>query len=71
MVAADGATHDRNLEEPTLFASREHIFKQCAVGKDHCAMLTQDGKLMTMGSNDHGKLGHEPVQKVKLSNFEK
>ena len=71
MLKPDGTSYDRNLDEPTLFASHDQEFKQCAVGKDHCAMLTKDGKVMTMGSMDHGKLGHEPIVKVKLSNWDK
>jgi hypothetical protein len=34
-------------------------------------MLTVEGKVMTMGSMDHGKLGHEPKIKEKLSNMAK
>lgn len=60
MLTAEGATYNNNLDEPVLFNTKEHSFKSCAVGKDHLAMLTTKGKVMTMGSIDHGKLGHEP-----------
>lgn len=34
-----------------------------AVGKEHIAAITEDGKLYTMGTSDYGKLGHpERVQ---------
>ena len=29
------------------------------MGKEHIAVITDDGRLYTMGSTDHGKLGHE------------
>jgi hypothetical protein len=32
-------------------------------------MVTQEGRVMTMGSVDHGKLGHEPQVKVAQSNM--
>jgi alpha-tubulin suppressor-like RCC1 family protein len=71
MLTPKGETFNRNLDEPMLFTTREHEFKSIAVGKDHCAMVTENGKVMTMGSMDHGKLGHEPIVKAKLSNYEK
>lgn len=64
MLTADGQIYATNLDEPTLFTTNEHSFSQVALGKDHCAMVTQEGRVMTMGSVDHGKLGHEPAAKV-------
>jgi hypothetical protein len=32
-------------------------------------MLTTKGQVMTMGSIDHGKLGHKPKAVEKMSNF--
>ena len=29
------------------------------MGKEHIAAITQDGRLFTMGTEDHGKLGHD------------
>jgi alpha-tubulin suppressor-like RCC1 family protein len=71
MLTPDGSAYQQNLDEPTLFNTREHSFSQCAVGKDHMAMLTDKGKLLTMGSIDHGKLGHKIEPKAKLSNMAK
>ena len=69
MLTADGQIYSRNLDEPTLFTSNEHVFTNVAVGKDHCAMVTDKGRVMTMGSVDHGKLGHETLAKVEQSNM--
>jgi alpha-tubulin suppressor-like RCC1 family protein len=72
MVSASGEAYSKNLEEPTMFESPDHVFKQVAVGKDHCAILTDKGRVMTMGSSgQHGKLGHEPKAKVEQTNMEK
>lgn len=69
LLTANGDVYQRNLEEPTIFESAEHAFKQVSVGKDHCAMLTDKGRVMTMGSaGQHGKLGHEPVAKEIVTN---
>ena len=34
------------------------MFSDVACGKDHIAAITQDGRLMTLGNSDKGKLGH-------------
>jgi len=68
MLTAEGKTYADNLTAPTVFASEEHLFKQCDVGRDHMAVVTQDGKVITMGSEDYGKLGHTPKE---LSDEEK
>jgi alpha-tubulin suppressor-like RCC1 family protein len=59
MVTAQGKAYPENLTLPTLFENLEVKFKDCSVGRDHMAVITEDGKLMTMGSEDHGKLGHD------------
>lgn len=43
MLTASGQVYSDNLVEPTQFATDEYQFKQCAVGKDHVAMLTTKG----------------------------
>ena len=47
------------MKQPALFATDEAVFKQVAVGKEHIAVITGDGRLYTIGSTDHGKLGHD------------
>ena len=59
MLNASGHPYKDNLKLPTVFASEDIQFKKVAVGKEHIAAITQDGKLFTMGTEDHGKLGHE------------
>lgn len=71
MLTAQGDVYNRNLDEPALFDMDGKTFKYCAVGKDHVAMVTSEGLLMTMGSKDHGKLGHAPEEKKHMSNIEK
>lgn len=36
------------------------MFSKVAVGKEHIAAITKDRRLFTMGTEDHGKLGHDP-----------
>ena len=70
MVTAQGKAYPDNLTLPTLFEDQDHQFVDCAVGRDHMAVITKDGKLMTMGSEDHGKLGHN-VQEVSAAEKKK
>jgi len=63
MMAADGSGYKDNLKLPTCFESETLHFSKVAVGKDHIAAITEDGQLFTMGTTEHGKLGHpEKVQ---------
>ena len=55
-VNSNGLVESENLKMPKLFAGKDE-FISVACGKDHLAMVTLDGRLMTMGSNDHNKLG--------------
>ena len=59
---ANGNPFKDNLKSPTLFANDSIQFKMVAVGKDHIAAITQDGQLYTMGTVNHGKLGHTPKE---------
>lgn len=48
-------------------------FKQVACGKNHAAAITDNGKLVTWGNPDEGKLGHTPkvqTEDEKKSKFE-
>ena len=56
----DGQGHDFKtpLGSPTVFEEKDGaLFRQVACGKDHIAAITTDGKLLTLGSSDGGKLG--------------
>ena len=59
MLSAQGSPYKDNLKLPTIFASEDALFKKVSVGKEHIAGITQDNKLFTMGTETHGKLGHE------------
>ena len=58
MTAAGKGLKD-NLKLPTLFGSEELIFTKVAVGNEHIAAITEDGRVFTMGTSEHGKLGHK------------
>lgn len=60
ILSADGNPYLENLKLPTVFATDEMVFNKVAVGKEHIAAITKEGKLFTMGTEDHGKLGHDP-----------
>lgn len=60
MLDAQGNPYKDNLKLPTLFATEDLVFNSVSVGKEHIAAITKDGKLFTMGTEDHGKLGHDP-----------
>ena len=59
ILDAQGNPYKENLKLPTIFASEDMLFSKVAVGKEHIAAITKDGKLFTMGTEDHGKLGHD------------
>lgn len=59
MLDAQGNPFKDNLKLATVFATEDMTFSKVAVGKEHIAAITQDGKLFTMGTDDHGKLGHD------------
>lgn len=58
MMHADGHGHKDNLKLPTIFGSETLVFSKVAIGNEHVAAITEDGRLFTMGTQEHGKLGH-------------
>lgn len=53
-----GKTFTTNLTLPTLFEFQDVKFKHVSCGKTHCAAITDDGRVVTWGNPDNGKLGH-------------
>lgn len=64
MVSADDQGYKDNLKLPTQFASETLIFTKVSVGKEHIAAITEDGRVFTMGTAEHGKLGHPFIEQT-------
>lgn len=47
-----------SLFQPFLSLKTAPNSNKCC-GKDHVAAVTTDGRLLTLGNPDHGKLGHQ------------
>lgn len=58
-MSADGTGFKDNLKAPVMYGTEELVFSQVAIGNEHMAAITEDGRLFTMGTTGHGKLGHE------------
>ena len=53
------------MDSPTIFENQNGAkFKYTSCGKNHLAAITTDGRLMTLGNPDNGKLGHKKYQEV-------
>jgi E3 ubiquitin-protein ligase HERC3 len=68
-----GVTQTTNLVLPTLIEAEGITFKQVASGKNHAAAITENGRLITWGNPDDGKLGHAPkveTEEDKKKKFE-
>jgi len=46
------------LLQPTYVQAQGVNFKKVSCGKQHTAAITSNGKLITWGNPDKGKLGH-------------
>ena len=47
-----------NQMQPTYLNANGLTFKQVSCGRFHLAALTKNGKVITWGDSDNGKLGH-------------
>jgi alpha-tubulin suppressor-like RCC1 family protein len=68
-----GVSQTTNLVLPTPLEAEGITFKQVALGKNHAAAVTDNGKLLTWGNPDEGKLGHAPkveTEEEKKKKFE-
>lgn len=57
-LGSGGKTFTTNLTLPTLFEFQDLKFKHVSCGKNHVAAVTVDGRVVTWGNPDNGKLGH-------------
>lgn len=60
-----GKTFTTNLTLPTLFEFQDLKFKHVSCGKNHIAAVTTDGRVVTWGNPDNGKLGHGNIDSKK------
>lgn len=59
-----------NKLKPTLVQALEGVFvSQITCGWSHSVALTSNGKVLTWGNGDHGKLGHSSTRKVSVPNI--
>ena len=65
MMHADGHGHKDNLKLPTIYGSETLVFSKVAIGNEHVAAITEDGRLFTMGTQEHGKLGHPETEQTQ------
>lgn len=57
-LCGGGKAFTTNLTLPTKFEYQDLKFKHVSVGKNHVAAVTTDGRVLTWGNPDNGKLGH-------------
>jgi alpha-tubulin suppressor-like RCC1 family protein len=57
-LGAGGKAFTTNLTLPTKFEFNDLKFKHVSCGKNHVAAITVDGRVLTWGNPDNGKLGH-------------
>jgi alpha-tubulin suppressor-like RCC1 family protein len=57
-LGSGGKAFTTNLTLPTKFEFHDLKFKHVSCGKNHMAAITTDGRVVTWGNPDNGKLGH-------------
>jgi alpha-tubulin suppressor-like RCC1 family protein len=57
-LGGGGKAFTTNLTLPTLFEFQDLKFKHVSTGRNHVAAVTTDGRVVTWGNPDNGKLGH-------------
>jgi alpha-tubulin suppressor-like RCC1 family protein len=57
-LGGSGKAFTTNLTLPTLFEFQDVKFKHVSAGRSHVAAVTTDGRVVTWGNPDNGKLGH-------------
>ena len=56
-LTAEGHAFKSNLVSPYLFDYPNLKFKQVSCGKNHMVAVSTDGRLLSLGNPDAGKLG--------------
>jgi len=57
-LGGSGKTFTTNLTLPTKFEFQDVKFTHVSWGRNHVAAVTKDGRVVTWGNPDNGKLGH-------------
>lgn len=60
-LGGGGKAFTTNLTLPTRFEFQDVKFKHVSAGRSHVAAVTTDGRVVTWGNPDNGKLGHGEV----------
>ncbi len=64
-----GSTMTTNLLSPTPIEAMDVRFKTMSCGRTHMAAITENGKLITWGNPDYGKLGHPSKEQEQKTGY--
>ena len=64
-LGGSGRAFTTNLTLPTKFEHEGLSFKHVSCGRNHVAAITTDGRVLTWGNPDNGKLGHAQKEEGK------
>ena len=69
-LGASGSTFTTNLVSPTPIEAFDVRFRAISCGRTHMAAITENGKLITWGNPDHGKLGHTSKEQEQKKGYQ-
>jgi alpha-tubulin suppressor-like RCC1 family protein len=67
-MGTGGTAYTSNLNVPTLMTHLDLRFESVSCGRSHLVAIDKNGRVLTWGNPDSGKLGHKPKevdQKIK------